>query len=201
MYQKRQISGGVQNRETKNSSLGTIVTPFQGSKLSEKQISPTFSYFLINNALLYHFLANWLAHNKKMTEKSVSRSLKPWNDVTIIPVKFDAFGTSKQREGKSLSKFFFSIHIGTLGRFNQANKKKTGIYTSRWLPTGSPNPFGTKHLGIFSSSKSSSSLLYFSHFTRAWSGIGSSQSALTRHSCWKICFPVRIKGAKKPRGS
>ena len=33
----------------------------------------TFSYFLINHALLCHFLANWLAHNKNMTEKSVFR--------------------------------------------------------------------------------------------------------------------------------
>ena len=63
-------SGGVQNRKTKNRGLGTIVTSIQDSKPSEKQISATFSYFLINNALLYHFLANWLAHNKKMTEKS-----------------------------------------------------------------------------------------------------------------------------------
>ena len=44
-----------------------------GLQTSQKQISPTFSYFLINNALLHHFLANWLAHNKKMTEKSVFR--------------------------------------------------------------------------------------------------------------------------------
>ena len=63
-------SGGVQSRETKNRGLGTIVTSIQDSKPREKQISPKFSYFLINNALLYHFLANWLAHNKRMTEKS-----------------------------------------------------------------------------------------------------------------------------------
>ena len=66
-------SGGVQNRETKNRGLETIVTSIQDSKPREKQISPTFSYILIKNALLYHFLANWLAHNKKMTEKSVFR--------------------------------------------------------------------------------------------------------------------------------
>ena len=55
-----------------------IVTSIQDSKPHEKQISPTFSYFLINNAqLLYHFLANLLAHNKKMTEKSVFR--EAWN--------------------------------------------------------------------------------------------------------------------------
>ena len=51
-------SGGVQNRATKNRRLGMIVTSFQDSKPPEKKISPTFSYFLINNALLYHFLVN-----------------------------------------------------------------------------------------------------------------------------------------------
>ena len=48
---------------------------FQDFKFWGKQISLTFSYFLINSALLYHslanLLANLLAHNKKMTEKSV----------------------------------------------------------------------------------------------------------------------------------
>ena len=42
-----------------------IVMSFQDFKLCGKQISPTFPYFLINNAVLYHFLANLLAHNKK----------------------------------------------------------------------------------------------------------------------------------------
>ena len=74
-------SGGVQNRETNNRRPGTIMTSFQDFKLREKQISLTFTYFLINNALLCHFVANWLVHNKKMTEKR----LKSWNDVTIVP--------------------------------------------------------------------------------------------------------------------
>ena len=112
-------SGGVQNRKTRSRKLGMNVTSFQDFKLSDKQISPTFCYFLINNALLYHFLWNTLAHNEKMTETSVFLwSAKSWNDVTFIPsvlflvlrfftlqeVKFDAFGTSKHGEGKSLSK-------------------------------------------------------------------------------------------------
>ena len=66
-------SGGLQKRETKNRRLWTIVASFQDSKPREKVIAPTFSFFVINNALLYHLLANWLAHNKKMTEKSVFR--------------------------------------------------------------------------------------------------------------------------------
>ena len=50
-----------------------IVTSFQDFKFRGKQIYPTFSYSLINIALLYHFLANLLAHNTKMTEKFVFR--------------------------------------------------------------------------------------------------------------------------------
>ena len=51
-------SSGIQSRKTKNRRLGTIVTSFEDLKLREKQISPTFSYFLLNNTLFYHFLAN-----------------------------------------------------------------------------------------------------------------------------------------------
>ena len=47
-----------------------IVMSFQDFTFRGKQISLTFSYFLVNNAVLHHFLANLLAHNKKMTEKS-----------------------------------------------------------------------------------------------------------------------------------
>ena len=39
-------------------------------------------------------------------------------------MKFDAFGTSKHGEGKSLSNFFFALLIGTLGRINRENEKK-----------------------------------------------------------------------------
>ena len=35
-----------------------IVTLFQDFKFLGKEMSPPFSYFLINNALLYYFLAN-----------------------------------------------------------------------------------------------------------------------------------------------
>ena len=52
-----------------------FVVTFKLLKLFFSLTFPTFSYFVINNALLYHFLANLLAHNKKMTEKSVSCEL------------------------------------------------------------------------------------------------------------------------------
>ena len=54
-----------------NRGLGMNVTSFQDFKLREKQISLTISYFVTSNALLYYFLVNLSAHNKKMTEKSV----------------------------------------------------------------------------------------------------------------------------------
>ena len=50
----------------------------------------------------------------------LSRGFVPW---WAPEVKFDAFGTSKHEEGKSLSKNVFAILISTLGRFNRANKK------------------------------------------------------------------------------
>ena len=84
-------SGGVQNRETKTRRLGTIVTSFPDFKLRENQISPIFAYFLINNTLMYHFLANWLAHNEKMTEKSVFR--EDWSpEMTSESFPISCFG-------------------------------------------------------------------------------------------------------------
>ena len=44
-------SGGVQNRDTKNRRLGTIVTSIQDSKLRENQISQSFSYCELINLL------------------------------------------------------------------------------------------------------------------------------------------------------
>ena len=44
-------SGGVQNREIKNRTLGMIVTSFQDFKLREKQISQSFSYCELINSL------------------------------------------------------------------------------------------------------------------------------------------------------
>ena len=127
-----------QNRETKNRRLGTIVRSFQDSKLQEKQISPTFSYFLISNALLYHSLANWLAPNKKMTEKSVFREARNpemtsqpfpvscfWSRGFVHHRKFNLTLLVHQNTGKEnrYRKYFFAIHISTLERFNRRNKK------------------------------------------------------------------------------
>ena len=71
------------------------VTSFQDFKLSDKQISPTFCYFLINNALLYHFLWNTLAPNEKMTETSVffvKREVLKWRHIhSQCPVFGHAF--------------------------------------------------------------------------------------------------------------
>ena len=104
-----------------------------------KQISLTFSYFLMNNALLYHFLANWLAHIKKMTEKSVFR--EAWSpEMTSQPFPVSCFwcrGFVPHRKWnlsllvhqKSLTKKFL-LYLSTdkysknLGRFNLANRKK-----------------------------------------------------------------------------
>ena len=153
-------SGGVHNRETKNRRLGTIVTSIQDSKPREKQISPTSSYFLINNALLYHFLANWLAHNKKMTEKFVfCEAWSPELTSQSFPVScFWCRGFVPHRkcnwtllahqntgEENRYRKNFFATLISTLGRFNRANKKNLS-YTlwirSQWRES----PYTCKYL-------------------------------------------------------
>ena len=139
MYQKRQISLPVQNRKTTNRRLGMIVTSFQDSRPREKQICPTFSYFVINKALLFHFLANWLAQNKKMTEKSVFREAwSPEMTSQSFPVScfwFHGFVPTgseiwrfwhiKTRGRKiAIERSFLLYYISTLRRFNRANKKK-----------------------------------------------------------------------------
>ena len=88
MYQKRQISLPV-GYKTKNRRLRTIVTSFQDYKLREKTNFSDVFLFSYNNALSYHFLATWLAHNKKMIEKSVFREAwSPQLTSQSFPVSF-----------------------------------------------------------------------------------------------------------------
>ena len=115
-----------------------------GLQASRKTDFSDVSYFLINNALLYHFLANWLAHNKKMTEKSIFREAwSPELTSQSFPVscfwcrgfvphrKWNLTLLVHQNTGKEnrYGKIFFATLISTLGRFNRANKKKSVIYT------------------------------------------------------------------------
>ena len=118
-------SGGVQTRKTKNRWLGMIVMSLQDLKFLRKQISPTFSYFLINNVLWYHFLANSLVHNKKMTEKTFPSQLLPvtcfWSHG--FQNGGHIFDSSKHGEGKWLSNVFcFAILTIILWRFYRAKK-------------------------------------------------------------------------------
>ena len=77
------MTGGAKQRDQKQET-GNDCDVISGLKFRGKQISPTFPYFLISNALLYHFLANLLAHNEKMTEKSVFR--KAVSPEMMLPV-------------------------------------------------------------------------------------------------------------------
>ena len=94
--------------------------------ISGLQASPTFSHFLISNAPLYHFLANWLAHNKKMTAKSVfCKAWSPEMTSQSFPVscfwscgfaphqKWNLMLLVHQNTGREnrYQKFFFGIHI------------------------------------------------------------------------------------------
>ena len=86
MYQKASnfTSGGVQNRETKNRRLGTIVTSFlQASRKTDFSYIFLFSYKQRNIA---SFLSELISSQYENDwEICFSRSLKSWIDVTIIP--------------------------------------------------------------------------------------------------------------------
>ena len=70
MYHKASnfTSGGVQNRETKNRTLGMILTSFQDFKLRGKQISQSFSYCELINSLRN---SAWFKKKKKNKALSV----------------------------------------------------------------------------------------------------------------------------------
>ena len=70
-------SGGVQNRDTQNRRLGTIMTSIQDSKPREKQISQSFSYCELINLLINGTIVRCLLENKKTSEKSVF--CEAWN--------------------------------------------------------------------------------------------------------------------------
>ena len=76
-------SGGVQNHDTKNRRLGTIVTSIQDSKPCEKQISQSFSYCELINLLRNGTTVRCLWEN--VGEICFSRDLESWIDVTIVP--------------------------------------------------------------------------------------------------------------------
>ena len=136
-------SGGVQNRDTKNRRLGTIVTPTQDSKPCEKQISQSFPYCELINLLRNGTIVCCLRENKKTSEKSVFREAwSPELTSQSFPVpcfwsrgfaphrKWNLMLLVHQNTGKEncYGKNFFATLISTLGRFNQANKKICPIH-------------------------------------------------------------------------
>ena len=88
-YQKHELSFpvGGKTARPKTGDWAWLWRYFQDFKFWGKKISPTFPYFLINNTLLYHFLANALAHNEKMTDNSVfCKALCPEIMSRLFPV-------------------------------------------------------------------------------------------------------------------
>ena len=137
-------SGGVQNRDTRNRRLGTIVTSIQDSKPREKQISQSFSYCELISLLRNGTIVRCLWENKKTSEKSVYR--KAWSpELTSqsFPVpclwsrgfvphrKWNLMLLVHQNTGKEnrYGKISFATLISTLGRLNPANEKKSVTYT------------------------------------------------------------------------
>ena len=131
-------SGGIQNRDTKNRRLGTIVTSILDSKPRE-QISQSFSYCELISLLRNGTIERCLRENKKTSEKSVFREAwSPELTSQSFPVpcfcsrgfvphrKWNLMLLVHQNTGKEnrYGKNFFAVLISTLGRFDRANKKK-----------------------------------------------------------------------------
>ena len=91
--------------QTKNERLGMIVMSFQHLKFLGKQISPIVSYFLTNNALLYHFLANWLAHGFVPHRKC--------NFTFLVRQNREGGGVSRQISGQPRSQGLSCETLGT----------------------------------------------------------------------------------------
>ena len=100
-------------------------------------------HFLINSALLYHFLANLLAHNQKMTEKSVFRKASSpemrsqsfpvscfWSSCFVPHWKWNLTLLAHQNTGKEnrYRNICFAILISTLWRFYRANKNNCHMH-------------------------------------------------------------------------
>ena len=132
-------SGGVQNRDTNNRGLGTIVTSIQDSKPREKQIFQSFSYCELINLLRNGTIVRCLWENKKTAEKSVFREAwSPeltsqsfpvpcfWSRGFVLHRKWNLMLLVHQNTGKEnrYGKNFSAVLISSFGRFDRANEKK-----------------------------------------------------------------------------
>ena len=144
MYQKRQISllVGYKTTRPKTGDWEWLWRHFRTSSFVKNRF---LRHFLISykNALLYHFLAYWLAHNENLTEKSVfceawspemtSQSFPVSCFCTPPEVTFDAFGTSNAGMENRYEKFFLlylSVHWGYLIEQIKTNLSYT-LYSQR----------------------------------------------------------------------
>ena len=138
-------SSGVQNRDTKNRRLGTIVTPIEDSKPREKQLSQSLSYCELINLLRNGTIVRCLWENKKTSKKSVFREAwSPkltsqsfpvpcfWSRGFVTHRKWNLMLLVHQNTGKENrygKKFllYLSVHWGDL--IEQIKKKKSVIDT------------------------------------------------------------------------
>ena len=139
-------SGGVQNRNTKNRRLGTIVTSIQDSKPHKKQISQSFSYCelinLLRNRTIVHCLWEKLIRKSQRNPFFARLGVLNWRHncsqspvfglAVLYPTGSEiwCFWYIKTRERKiAMEKTFLlylSVHWGDL---IEQIKKKSVIYT------------------------------------------------------------------------
>ena len=135
---------GTKQRDQKHDT-GNNRDIISGLQTLQKTVFSDIFLFSYKQCTIVPFLLkNWLAHYKKMSEKSVFR--KAWSPewrhnrsqcpvfglAVLIPHwKWNLTCLVHQNTGKENRywKFFFAIHVSTLRRFNQTNKKNSVIRT------------------------------------------------------------------------
>ena len=133
MYQKHQISlpVGYKTARPKAGDWERLWRQFRTPSLAKNRFLRRFLIF--SEPTRYCTISqqiDWLTIRKWLRNRSSPSLLFLVSRFCIPPeVKFDAFGTSKHGEGKSLSKNFFCYTYQHIGRFNRAKKKKSVIYT------------------------------------------------------------------------
>ena len=111
--------GWVQNRDTKNRSLGMIVRSFQDFKLRGKQISTTFCY--LTNKEASTVLCSVVKHAACDRARKKCRERGKWNFTVLVH-----HNTGKKNRYRI---YIFATLISALWRFYRANKFV--IYTLR----------------------------------------------------------------------
>ena len=100
------------------------MTSFQDLEFLEKQISPTFSFH--KQCTIVSFLANFLAYNQKMTEKSVFRkALSYLSSIQYLSSRYCAYPPFEQLRARYTT--YYLSGVGYNWKFYKEIKFSSGL--------------------------------------------------------------------------